>query len=344
LTFSENSEKFNVSDVVQTAVIVSLVKAIGSITGQDLKMKGKDDKEIKDSYKIVDGKAYKDDAKSTDLPADEDETEFRNALATFEDKAEKIIIQLTLCHMTKKLSSTNIQHYFAGADMTFNSGKSLLPILDYSVSVMANILSNSGSYAMFVDTEFMKYHTTYCSTPFLVIKAKEALGSYAGHFFSKDEMIAVNNAVSSPFDAELSSKISLKVIYTTHAVLKACDKLPENWYQGKRAHDGAPVAPYNMVYSISKRYFEILGQTDVIDATESISRLFGKSGDDMILAPDAKEVEKDNQITSLTRIANKAKTKYVKEAIEDSISKENVKSDLVELGILSTSALKISDA
>ena len=141
----------------------------------------------------------------------------------------------------------------------------------------------------------------------------------------------------------MSDKISSKTIYTTHAVLSACDKLPDIWYQGSKAKDNAPVAPYNLIYTKAKQYFDIIIQVDAIEGSSTLDRLFGESKSGMLIAPALKDVEKDSQIASLTRIANKAKGKYVKDAIEEAITKESVKAELIDIGILVESSMKITE-
>jgi len=321
-----DSDNLGLTSVIETALYVSMLSDIEVIASVTLKVTPSKDQN--DNY-----------LKSK---VDTDEEEFNNAYLNFRTKSSYALIQATLCHATKSLKVKNVSSFFAMSGVVIQTPKSFITLLDYSVSVLGPFLKNNEVYKKYIDNDFMKYHTTYSSSGALIIKASEFLGSYSKFFFTAEEIIVANNSKEALYDYDKSVLISDKAIYTAAAVLEACKKYPENWYQGNRAKSDAPIAAYSLVLYMAKRYFELMTSVDIIDSASTVDLLFSKCIEGNLCAPDERAVIDSNNMTAIDKIADKVKGKYVKDAFSESITIESVKRDLVKMGKLNEVDIAIS--
>jgi hypothetical protein len=172
--------------------------------------------------------------------------------------------ELIMCHQVSKLDRDNLDNYFASKDNSSIKSRIILQMLDGGQQIIPRLVTQPGSSALISSAPFLKYHTSASSTPTLIMKSYDDLGTLGDAVFTAAGISAARIARTSLHDLNLSKQIPDRDIAMAHAYLDAVGVLPNNWYQGKRAVDGQPPSVYKSWKVFFTKYTDLTADTDVI--------------------------------------------------------------------------------
>jgi len=191
------------------------------------------------------------------------------------------IIDLVWAEQVKPLSVDNIQNYFLSKGEIKVKGKSILSTISIMASALPRFSAIGGAAHARAgltliardDSRWIKYHTTYTSTPALVQKAIDIAGNPVVGFWSAATIAAVGNAIASPWDRALPDIIPRRAVACAHAVLTAYNCCPRKWYQGEDAVKQTATNLYNIWLKFFEKMNDLQSNNAGFNAAPNIAAL-----------------------------------------------------------------------
>jgi hypothetical protein len=258
------------------------------------------------------------------MDLDEDDQLFLVIASNDDIKCFKWLVQLVACEQVRSLSDMNVRNYFASAKIKVTSTKPIIKVLTYAASVMPSIMSSVSMRDAIYDNEFVTYHTSAASSPQLVYRAMEALGSSAEMIYAAEDIVAVKAAIETPWDLQSVKCLSTRCLAISDAVLKIFGSRPEIWYQGSRARASTPAAMMALWEEMFRQYKELMLSSDVIGRTTTIKQLFMECNSKIITAPKRAVVMQEEAVSKLEDVARVAVYKKAEDSIKESVPEEKV--------------------
>ena len=223
----------------------------------------------------VDGGAAAVIASSANLDAveaNENSLFFRKVVSSI-PSARTWIVDLAAAYQVRKLTPKNIEGYFMSKNSTRIIGRDLLSIVEISASILPNIMSEESSRSAILNTNnnWLKYHTTACSTAALVKKCIDVLNPAFPTMFSADTLARIDVAANALWNKALPDDIPRTVVALTYVWLKEAKQLPENWYQGQKAYESTNPVILRRFASICKKYLALCSESTAVDAINNIN-------------------------------------------------------------------------
>lgn len=147
------------------------------------------------------------------------------------------LLDLSACHQIRELNAGNLAGYFAGINLHQIVGNLIARSLNYFSSKLPMIMKDAELRSIIPDLIFIKYHTSFASTPQLVKKMFDSVPELTASYVSEETKSLVNIAIENHWDLQAVYKIPLNVVMMTYCFLDVNDALPDNWYQGRRAFE-----------------------------------------------------------------------------------------------------------
>lgn len=185
--------------------------------------------------------------------------------------ARSWLLDLTACHQVRSLTAQNIQGYFQSMNGTNVRGAAIIPILETSKNQIENILGNDSLRSLLGKNKFMEYHTTYSSTPGLVVRAVDDLRELIN--ITDETQDKLDAALSNFWEQSYNDRIPSILVAITHCYLSVMGVLPNNWWQGEKAKNNVGVIIYRRWTAIIKRWADLTKNTDELDNAHDLAEL-----------------------------------------------------------------------
>jgi len=196
-----------------------------------------------------------------------------SALTDFVAKVKGQAVELVMCQQVKALKLNNIKSYFLGCNVQVGSVSYIIKFLKKASGVYGSLVANNAVRTVAVNNPFVKYHIAYASGGQLISKVIAALGAIADQFFTQLERDAADASNTAIWDIGLNNAIPDRAFVVTYGFLKTYAMLPDNWYQGSKKWDEAPLNVRNDVMRVFKRYKELEGAAGGVEAAVDMNAL-----------------------------------------------------------------------
>jgi hypothetical protein len=150
-------------------------------------------------------------------------------------KAGVWVVDLAWCSQVKALKKENIKNYFMGSGGTQVDGEMLRQYCRYLADYFPKVYLDEGLMSVSSESAFMKYHTSYSSTPQIITDVMSSMGHLKEVLFDKAEIEAVTNALAYPSDMSLNMKISSRSVGVAKVYADVFGIDYGEWYQGVKA-------------------------------------------------------------------------------------------------------------
>lgn len=197
---------------------------------------------------------------------------FNRVLASY-NSAPQWIFDLCAADQIRKLSPDNVTNYYAGLGVDRVNGSAIISIISPLSTILARIRADAGAAGRLSNNDWMRYHTSATSTPQLVQKAIDFVGTSIPGFFSVATTAAVTAAIAEPWRKDLADAIPRKAVAATHAILTALRQCPRDWYQGNKAKDSFPSSIYAGWISIAAKLQDLIINQVAINASTTLAGL-----------------------------------------------------------------------
>jgi hypothetical protein len=193
-------------------------------------------------------------------------------------KAFWYMMDLTTAWQVKSLRGRNIDNYFASHQLLVNP-ESIMRDIHYFASKLPKLISRADMLARLDKNAWLIYHTTATSSPALILKLIVALKSFAmtdtqiNSFLQDNALTVVTAAARAPWDQVLASRITASTIAKTAVYLAAAKKLPDNWYQGRKALDSLSPAQITALTAIFEKLIAISSNLAAISGATTLTEL-----------------------------------------------------------------------
>lgn len=187
------------------------------------------------------------------------------------DRSGGWIIDLVAAYQIRPLNERNVSSYFKSKGGMIINGMRILPILKVMADNLPKLTGQAG--INIENSAWTRYHTSYSSSPQLVMRALGIVGAAFPTMFSGASVAAVNAAILAPWDSALVDRIPKSALAATHAILFAFSMLPDRWMQGEKAvAEGSPVT-YAAILAGCKRMKDLMANTSAIGSATNMTAL-----------------------------------------------------------------------
>lgn len=157
---------------------------------------------------------------------------------------------------------------------------SIMTILPYASRILETPnFADAAMRAAIQANRFLQYHTAASSLGSLYTLALQCINVPFGRtvagpnglVFGPTEAAALTAVVGAPYDATLLSQVHLVTIAKIYHILDLSDRLPRNWWMGKRAAPSLPDGKVKMLKAYLKKQTELA--STAMDEAETPSDL-----------------------------------------------------------------------
>lgn len=183
------------------------------------------------------------------------------------------ILELVAANQVRRLTNENVVSYFQSINVERVNGATILSLIIPLSSVIGKVVTNDALRAVLSPTDWIRYHTNATSTPILVQRAIEFIGTSIPGFWAPATLNAVTAAIAAPWNKQLSDAIPRKAVAATHAILTALRQCPKEWYQGNKAKTAMPASTYAAWILLAEKIQELTANEATIRAATTFANL-----------------------------------------------------------------------
>lgn len=201
---------------------------------------------------------------------------FLSAIIKASERARAWILDLAACNQIAPLDAGNIANYYASLGTHGISGSTLLPLVRYASSSLVKLIADNNIRNALTKSNFLKIHTSFSSTPDLMLRMKDTLGAWDTFMVSEAVWRLVYLARDRYWDAEANLAIPRRAVAMCMAYVEVNFEDIKKWRQGIAARASCDVGQYRNWVLIFKQINAIHREAAGLERATTMAELFGR--------------------------------------------------------------------